>query len=116
MCRSATADLRSRIYPRSAFNDAQVGYSRPAVSDLPEIGIQRCAGRLQPTCVRLSGIHSPVGLIRKCRGSGFRAPAFGRPRNDKEEIFSILLKRTRLGAVIKRRTDNALRCNAGKTA
>src|SRR5262249_49474543 len=38
MRKSATADLRgSRVYPRSAFDDAQVGYSRLAwISRLPE--------------------------------------------------------------------------------
>src|SRR3979411_1659644 len=34
-----------------------------------------------------------VGLIGKCGDCGFRAPAFGRPRNDQEEFLSNLLMR-----------------------
>jgi len=40
------------------------------------------AGRVWPTCVRLSGIHSQGTFDMAMRGYGFRAPAFGRPRND----------------------------------
>jgi hypothetical protein len=51
------------------------------ISGLPEIGYSR------PACGCPESMP-PVGLKGKCAGCGFRAPAFGRPRNDQEEFFS----------------------------
>src|SRR5215471_2135312 len=48
--KSETSDLRHRVYPISAHQNAQIGNIRLAISGLPDIGASNCASRKHPTC------------------------------------------------------------------